>query len=262
MNSKNFYCIIMAGGTGRRFWPYSRKALPKQFLDFFGTGQTLLQQTYERYKQILPAENIFITTNQHYRELVLNSLPGFSESNLIVEEEHRNTAPAIAYASYVIQKINPDGSIVVAPSDHLILKMDEFKQDILKSLEFASHSDKLLTLGIKPSYPETGYGYIQVSEEKEEDFYKVKTFIEKPLREFAEVFVQSNEFYRNSGIFCLLQHGIPPRFRNGSQNYIIDLLLNKRTDCHNLVFLLLLPIFNIQMVSFILCKSFFHRNCI
>ena len=104
MNSKNFYCIIMAGGTGRRFWPYSRKALPKQFLDFFGTGQTLLQQTYERYKQILPAENIFITTNQHYRELVLNSLPGFSESNLIVEEEHRNTAPAIAYASYVIQK--------------------------------------------------------------------------------------------------------------------------------------------------------------
>lgn len=201
MDSKNFYCIIMAGGTGRRFWPYSRKALPKQFLDFFGTGQTLLQQTYERYRQILPAENIFITTNQHYKELVLNSLPGFSESNLIVEEEHRNTAPAIAYASYVIQKINPDASIVVAPSDHLILKMDEFKQDILKSLEFASHSDKLLTLGIKPSYPETGYGYIQVSEEKEEDFYKVKTFIEKPLREFAEVFVQSNEFYWNSGIF-------------------------------------------------------------
>ena len=96
MDSKNFYCIIMAGGTGRRFWPYSRKSLPKQFLDFFGTGQTLLQQTYERYKQILPAENIFITTNQHYRELVLNSLPGFNESNLIVEEEHRNTAPAIA----------------------------------------------------------------------------------------------------------------------------------------------------------------------
>ena len=121
MDSKNFYCIIMAGGTGRRFWPYSRKALPKQFLDFFGTGQTLLQQTYERYKQILPAENIFITTNQHYRELVLNSLPDFKESQLIVEEEHRNTAPAIAYASYVIQKINPDASIVVAPSDHLIL---------------------------------------------------------------------------------------------------------------------------------------------
>lgn len=202
MDSKNFYCIIMAGGTGRRFWPYSRKALPKQFLDFFGTGQTLLQQTYERYKQILPAENIFITTNQHYRELVLNSLPDFKESQLIVEEEHRNTAPAIAYASYVIHKINPDATIVVAPSDHLILKMDEFKRDILKSLEFASRTDKLLTLGIKPSYPETGYGYIQISEEdKEEDFYKVKTFVEKPVREFAEVFVQSNEFYWNSGIF-------------------------------------------------------------
>lgn len=148
------------------------ESLTQTISRLFGTGQTLLQQTYERYKQILPAENIFITTNQHYRELVLNSLPGFSESNLIVEEEHRNTAPAIAYASYVIQKINPDGSIVVAPSDHLILKMDEFKQDILKSLEFASHSDKLLTLGIKPSYPETGYGYIQVSEEKKKIFTK------------------------------------------------------------------------------------------
>ena len=199
MDSKNFYCIIMAGGTGRRFWPYSRKALPKQFLDFFGTGQTLLQQTYERYKQILPAENIFITTNQHYRELVLNSLPDFKESQLIVEEEHRNTAPAIAYASYVIQKINPDASIVVAPSDHLILKMDEFKRDILKSLEFASRTDKLLTLGIKPSYPETGYGYIQVSDDK--PISKVKCFTEKPDIELARVFLQSGEFYWNSGIF-------------------------------------------------------------
>lgn len=172
MNSKNFYCIIMAGGTGRRFWPYSRKALPKQFLDFFGTGQTLLQQTYERYKQILPAENIFITTNQHYRELVLNSLPGFSESNLIVEEEHRNTAPAIAYASYVIQKINPDASIVVAPSDHLILKMDEFKRDILKSLEFASHSDKLLTLGIKPSIRKRAMDISKFRKKKKKIFTK------------------------------------------------------------------------------------------
>ena len=196
MDSKNFYCIIMAGGTGRRFWPYSRKALPKQFLDFFGTGQTLLQQTYERYRQILPAENIFITTNQHYKELVLNSLPGFSESNLIVEEEHRNTAPAIAYASYVIQKINPDASIVVAPSDHLILKMDEFKQDILKSLEFASHSDKLLTLGIKPSYPETGYGYIEHKGDN------VLSFREKPNHITAQDFIEQGNFLWNSGMFC------------------------------------------------------------
>ena len=151
--NNNYYCIIMAGGMGRRFWPYSRKALPKQFLDFFGTGQTLLQQTFDRYKKIVPPSNIYITTYKDYKQIVLDMLPEITESQLIVEEERRNTAPSIAYASHVIQKINPDATIVVAPSDHLILKADEFKEAILKGLKFASENDKLVTLGIKPNAP-------------------------------------------------------------------------------------------------------------
>ena len=160
--NNNYYCIIMAGGMGRRFWPYSRKALPKQFLDFFGTGQTLLQQTFDRYKKIIPTNNIYITTHKDYKQIVLDLLPEITEGQLIIEEERRNTAPSIAYASHIIQKINPDATIVVAPSDHLILKVEEFKEAILKGLEFASKNDKLVTLGIKPKRPETGYGYIQM----------------------------------------------------------------------------------------------------
>lgn len=197
----NYYCIIMAGGMGRRFWPYSRKNLPKQFLDFFGTGQTLLRQTFDRYKAFIPENQIFITTHTDYRELVLEILPEITEEQLIIEEERRNTAPSIAFASHIIQKINPDATIVVAPSDHLIIKQKDFEEAILKGLEFASRHDKLVTLGIKPSRPETEYGYIQIDEEREDDFYKVKTFIEKPALEFAEIFVQSNEFFWNSGIF-------------------------------------------------------------
>ena len=188
--NNNYYCIIMAGGMGRRFWPCSRKNLPKQFLDFFGTGQTLLQQTFDRYKQIIPTGNIYITTHKDYEPMVRKQLPELQESQVLVEEERRNTAPSIAYASHVIQKINPNATIVVAPSDHLILKQDEFKEAILKGLDFASKNNKLVTLGIKPNRPDTGYGYIQVDEEKEEDFYKVKTFIEKPAKEFAEIFIQ------------------------------------------------------------------------
>ena len=201
MSNNNFYCVIMAGGTGRRFWPYSRKALPKQFLDFFGSGQTLIQQTYERYRQIVLPENIYISTYKDYKDIVLELLPEVKESQLIIEEEHRNTAPAIAYASHVIQKMNPDATVIMAPSDNMVLKQEEFKQAVLKGMEFASHSGKLIVMGIKPTYPETGYGYIQVSEEREGDFCKIKTFIEKPAREFAEVFVQGNEFFWNSGIF-------------------------------------------------------------
>lgn len=191
----------MAGGIGSRFWPYSRKDKPKQFLDFFGTGQTLLQQTFDRYSKIVPKENIFIATNIQYEELVKEQLPNLDEDQILLEPTRRNTAPCIAWASIHIKQLNPNANIIVAPADHLILKETEFIEAITKGLEFVAKSPQLLTLGIKPSRPETGYGYIQIAEEKDGIFYKVKTFIEKPQLEFAQVFVESNEFYWNSGIF-------------------------------------------------------------
>ena len=155
MHAEDFYCVIMAGGAGRRFWPYSRQASPKQFIDFFGCGQTLLQQTFDRYRQIVPLENIFVTTHRDYENKVLEQLPELDASRLIVEDERRNTAPSIAFAAHVIEKVNPQATMVVAPSDHLILKQDLFREAILKGLDFASGHDALLTLGIQPSRPET-----------------------------------------------------------------------------------------------------------
>ena len=191
----------MAGGIGSRFWPYSRKDKPKQFLDFFGTGHTLLQQTFDRYSKIVPKENIFIATNIQYEKLVKEQLPELNEDQILLEPTRRNTAPCIAWASIHIKQLNPNANIIVAPADHLILKEVEFIEAITKGLEFVAQSPQLLTLGIKPSRPETGYGYIQIAEEKDGIFYKVKTFIEKPQLEFAQVFIESNEFYWNSGIF-------------------------------------------------------------
>jgi mannose-1-phosphate guanylyltransferase len=201
MTNNNNYCVIMAGGIGSRFWPYSRKDKPKQFLDFFGTGQTLLQQTFDRYSKIVPKENIFIATNIQYEKLVKEQLPELNEDQILLEPTRRNTAPCIAWASIHIKQLNPNANIIVAPADHLILKETEFIEAITKGLEFVAQSPQLLTLGIKPSRPETGYGYIQIAEEKDGIFYKVKTFIEKPQLEFAQVFIESNEFYWNSGIF-------------------------------------------------------------
>ena len=212
--NNNYYCIIMAGGTGRRFWPYSRKALPKQFLDFFGTGQTMLQQTDERYKQIVSPENIYITTHSDYRDIVLKQLPDVRENQLIVEEERRNTAPSIAYAAHVLMNINPNATMIVAPSDNLIMRPEAFKEAMLKGLDFASRSEKLVNIGIKPTYPETGYGYIQIDEEEECGFHKIKTFIEKPAGEFAKMFVESNEFYWNTGIFIWHVKTILEAFHN------------------------------------------------
>ena len=201
VTNKDNFCVIMGGGIGSRFWPFSRKTLPKQFLDFFGTGRSLLQQTFDRFKQVIPMENILIVTNDLYADLVKEQLPELKPEQILLEPTRRNTAPCIAWASYHICALNPNANIVVAPSDHLILKEGEFLAAIEKGLDFVSQSDNLLTLGIKPNRPETGYGYIQIAEAAGDNFYKVKTFTEKPELELAKVFVESGEFYWNSGIF-------------------------------------------------------------
>ena len=192
----------MAGGIGSRFWPISRTSYPKQFIDILGTGKTLIQQTYERFLKIVPKENIFILTNDNYINLVKAQLNQIDDAQIIGEPIMRNTAPCIAYGSHKIRKINPNASIVVAPSDHLIMDNDEFIRCINVALDAASKNSCLITLGIKPSRPDTGYGYIQYNTLKiEENFFKVKTFTEKPSLEIAKTFVQSGDFLWNAGIF-------------------------------------------------------------
>src|SRR5574344_246277 len=200
MNYNN-YCVIMAGGVGSRFWPFSRNNRPKQFLDFFGTGRSLLQMTFDRFAKVIPASNILIVTNQSYKDMILEQLPLLKESQILLEPNRRNTAPCIAYAMSRIRAINPKTSMVVAPADHLITKEIEFLNAIERGLNFVTGTNNLLTLGIKPNRPETGYGYIQASDEGEGDFKKVKTFTEKPNLELAKVFMESGEFFWNSGVF-------------------------------------------------------------
>lgn len=212
-NKSNNYCVIMSGGIGSRFWPFSREARPKQFLDFFGTGRSLLQMTVDRFKKILPLENIFIVTNKEYAQMIANELPELSSNQILLEPMRRNTAPCIAFATYHINSFNPDANIVVAPSDHLILKEDEFLRIIQNAFSFVEKNDTLLTLGIRPSRPETGYGYIQMSEEKLDGVTKVKVFTEKPNLELAKVFFESGEFLWNSGIFIWNNRTILNSFR-------------------------------------------------
>lgn len=206
MSRENTYCIIMAGGVGSRFWPVSRNAKPKQFLDFFGTGVSFLQQTYNRFAKIIPAENIIVVTSEQYGELVKEQLPQMLPENILLEPHRRNTAPCIAYATYKLQKKDPDATVVVAPSDHLIINEDIFLNTISCALEYAQEHNDLFTLGIKPNRPETGYGYIQINKDRvrqagASQIYSVRTFTEKPDLELAKVFVSSGEFLWNSGIF-------------------------------------------------------------
>lgn len=195
----------MAGGVGSRFWPMSRTAHPKQFMDILGSGKTLLQQTYDRFARLCPKENIYIVTNDSYVELVKEQIKGIAEGNILSEPARKNTAPCVAYACYKIAQLNPEALTVIAPSDHLIVKEDTFVKAIKACFLKASKEDCLVTLGIRPSRPDTGYGYIQFveSEAKENDkrIKKVKTFTEKPDLEMAKFFIQSGDFLWNSGIF-------------------------------------------------------------
>lgn len=258
-NNSNNYCVIMAGGVGSRFWPYSRADKPKQFLDFFGTGRSLLQMTVDRFRPIVPIENVFIVTNVAYKELILRQIPDLSEKQILCEPARRNTAPCIAYATAHIralciqraygyteeyQGFTKDGkvkggpsksslpnyqdidwskpemraNIVVAASDHLILEEEKFRQVILKAFDFVSKNKAIATLGMQPTRPETGYGYIQFIDERSQSelndgIYPVKTFTEKPNLEMAKVFLQSGDFLWNSGIFIWNLQTISEAFR-------------------------------------------------
>ncbi len=200
------YAIIMAGGVGTRFWPMSTTQHPKQFLDILGTGKTLLQDTYTRMLKVCAKENIYIVTSGAYDELVAQQLPDLPKENILCEPSRRNTAPCVAYASYKIHKRDPKAITIVAPSDHLIKKEDTFIKAINSCFEKAASEDCLITLGIKPTRPDTGYGYIQYVEsdvkEKDKRIFKVKTFTEKPDHDMADFFLKSGDFLWNSGIFC------------------------------------------------------------
>jgi mannose-1-phosphate guanylyltransferase len=210
---KNNFCVIMGGGIGSRFWPFSRESRPKQFLDFFGTGRSLMQQTFDRFAQIIPPENIFIATNEKYAATVKEQLPEIDEKQILTEPTRRNTAPCIASAAYHIRAINPNANIVVTPADHLILQEQHFLKNIITGLNFVDKFPALLTLGVKPNRPETGYGYIQTTDGGEDNIQKVKAFTEKPDADLARVFFESGEFFWNSGIFIWKAQTVIDAFR-------------------------------------------------
>ncbi len=200
--SGHHYVAIMAGGIGSRFWPMSRTNYPKQFLDILGTGKTLIQQTFERYSKVVPAENIYVVTSNEYAPLVKKELPDISEENILGEPYRKNTAPCIAYISFKLLKRDPKACMVAAPSDHLVLETEEFVKTTHSALNFVDHLNALVTLGIKPGYPNTGYGYIQHDTiEAAPGIFKVKTFTEKPNLELAKTFIASGDFLWNAGIF-------------------------------------------------------------
>lgn len=203
---KHNYCIIMAGGIGRRLWPVSRTERPKQFIDFIGTGRTLLQHTYDRFKRIIPQENIYVCTFKDYVNIVKEQLPELTDEQILVEPVRRNTAPIAAWAAHRITLRDKEASLIISPADQTILNEIQFYDDVNKALAFTKKNECFIAMGITPSRPEPGYGYIQMGDafmegEENKGFFKTKSFIEKPERQFAEMFIQSGEFLWNTGLF-------------------------------------------------------------
>lgn len=196
---RNKYCIIMAGGVGSRFWPVSRSARPKQFLDIMGTGRSFIRHTFDRFTPIVPVENFLVVTNAVYKEQVLEHIPELKPEQILCEPIGRNTAPCIAYAAFRLKALDPEARMIITPADHFIFDEEQFRADICRCTDFVRDNDVLMTIGIRPSRPDTGYGYIQV--ERLAEISKVKTFTEKPNIDLARVFVESGDFFWNAGIF-------------------------------------------------------------
>jgi mannose-1-phosphate guanylyltransferase len=199
--NKHHYLAIMAGGVGSRFWPESRTNHPKQFIDILGIGKSLIRMTYERYLPIIPKENIYIVTNELYRDLVKKHIPEISDNQILCEPSRNNTAPSVAYTTWKLHALDPKSSFIMASSDHLILNEDKLRSNMLKALDFVEKHDSLVTLAIEPSRPDTGYGYIQYESTNIDGVHKVKKFVEKPDSTTAENYVQSGEYLWNSGMF-------------------------------------------------------------
>jgi mannose-1-phosphate guanylyltransferase len=225
------YVAIMAGGVGSRFWPGSREARPKQFLDMLGVGKSLLRLTFERFLPVCPAEHIFIVTNAAYRELIKAQIPEISDNQILCEPSRNNTAPCVAWTAFKLAALDPAANFVIAPSDHIVLKEQAFLEKIQAALDFSAHYDALLTLGIQPSRPDTGYGYIQSGEEADAGIRKVLRFAEKPNLATAQQYIESGEYLWNAGIFIWRAEAILKAYQTLAPE--IFSILEKGRDVYN-----------------------------
>lgn len=229
--NKNYYAILMAGGVGSRFWPVSTQDFPKQFHDMLGTGETLIQKTFNRLANIIPKENIFILTNERYNDLVFEQLPDVTKRQVVLEPAMRNTAPCILYASLKIQKENKDAVMIVAPSDHWIEDEQAFTNNVQQAFNFCEKEDALMTLGIQPTFPNTGYGYIEYNKEATSNIKEVDQFREKPDYDTAKSFLEQGNFLWNAGIFMWSVTSVVKAFQNNSPSLFA--LFEKGIEVYN-----------------------------